>query len=409
MTALGTVASYTYDANCYMTSRTEGGLTYTQTFDAENRLISVVVSGQTTTFIYDGDGNLVKKIKPDGSKTLYVGGIYEVDKTSGGTVTGTKTYYPAAGAMRIGSTLYYVLKDHLGSASVVMDATGTTVVGEDRFYPFGETRFTTGTMLTDKLFTGQREITGLSIYYYGARFYSPKLGRFLSADTIVSSATNPQSLNRYSYVLENPLRYTDPTGHKECAETDSHGSCLTGTQALTNYIQSKYKKVKIKKGKWDEDDLLNIYTGLTEIKYKGFHGNMEAFNQAFGSVTFALHKFSDNTAGDTTWQTGEIRLDPDKSSWTTVVHEMGHLFSAALKRKNERVPSYREMYLNVFDAGPEATKYGQTKSWEDFADSFLMVIEYGPQTKKISRERIEVITALIQSYTNSDHTLSPGR
>jgi hypothetical protein len=75
----------------------------------------------------------VKKIKPDGSKTLYVGGIYEVDKTSGGTVTQTKTYYPAAGAMRIGSTLYYVLKDHLGSASVVMDANGTTVIGEDRF------------------------------------------------------------------------------------------------------------------------------------------------------------------------------------------------------------------------------------------------------------------------------------
>ena len=42
-----------------------------QTFDAENRLISVTVSGQTTQFVYDGDGNLVKKIKPDGSKTLY--------------------------------------------------------------------------------------------------------------------------------------------------------------------------------------------------------------------------------------------------------------------------------------------------------------------------------------------------
>jgi YD repeat-containing protein len=54
-----------------MITRVEGGLTYTQTFDAENRLISVTVSGQTTQFIYDGDGNLVKKIKPDGSRTLY--------------------------------------------------------------------------------------------------------------------------------------------------------------------------------------------------------------------------------------------------------------------------------------------------------------------------------------------------
>jgi YD repeat-containing protein len=162
-----------------MTQRVEGGSTYNQTFDAENRLISVTVNSQTTQFIYDGDGNLVKKINPDGSKTIYVGGIYEVDKSSGGSVTGTKTYYPAAGAMRIGSTLYYTLKDHLGSASVVTDASGITV-GEDRFYAFGETRLSTGSMFTDKRFTGQREITGLGIYHFGARFYLPRPSIFLS-------------------------------------------------------------------------------------------------------------------------------------------------------------------------------------------------------------------------------------
>ncbi len=212
MTALSTGESYSYDANGNMTSRTEGGSTYTQTFDAENRLVSVAVSGQTTQFLYDPDGNLVKKINPDGSKTLYVGGIYEVNKSSGGTVTSTKTYYPLAGAMRVNSTLYFVLKDHLGSASVVTDSMGTTV-GEDRFYPFGETRFTTGNMQTDKLFTGQRQITGLGVYNYGARFYSPLLGRFLSADTIVPGYSDPQNFNRYSYVRNNPIKYNDPTGH----------------------------------------------------------------------------------------------------------------------------------------------------------------------------------------------------
>ena len=108
VTALSTAETYTYDANgntpalvcgASVTQRVEGGLTYNQTFDVENRLISVTVGGQTTQFIYDGDGNLVKKIKPDGRKTLYVGGIYEVDKASGGAVTRTVTYYPVAGAM----------------------------------------------------------------------------------------------------------------------------------------------------------------------------------------------------------------------------------------------------------------------------------------------------------------------
>ncbi len=125
----------------------------------------------------------------------------------------TTTYYPAAGAMRIDNDVYYVLKDHLGSASVVTDSSGN-VVGEQRYYPFGGTRWSTGSLFTDKLFTGQREMEDLGIYHYGARFYSPTLGRFLSADTIISSIANPQTLNRYSYVANNPLKYTDPTGHK---------------------------------------------------------------------------------------------------------------------------------------------------------------------------------------------------
>jgi len=154
-----------------MIQRVENGLTYTQTFrqaqcdtfNIENQLASVTVNGQTTQFQYDGDGNMVKKTKPDGNKTIYVGGVYEVDKTSGGTVTRTLTYYPAGGAMRINivggtNNVYYILKDHLGSASVVTDATGI-VVGEQRYYPYGETRLTTGTIYTDKLFTGQREIS----------------------------------------------------------------------------------------------------------------------------------------------------------------------------------------------------------------------------------------------------------
>jgi len=66
----------------------------------------------------------------------------------------------------------------------------------------------------DKLFTGQRRYGGKSgIYYYGYRFYNADIGRFLQADSIVPGAGNPQALNRYSYVLDNPLIHTDPTGH----------------------------------------------------------------------------------------------------------------------------------------------------------------------------------------------------
>lgn len=78
-------------------------------------------SGQTTQFVYDGAGSLIKKIRPAGNKTIYVEGIYGVDKSSGGTVTRTVTYYPGAGAMRINSSLYFGIKDHLDSANTVLN------------------------------------------------------------------------------------------------------------------------------------------------------------------------------------------------------------------------------------------------------------------------------------------------
>lgn len=67
-------------------------------------------------------------------------------------------------------------------------------------------------MPTDKKFTGQRlDSTGL--YYYGARYYDPGIWRFISPDTVGPDPKNPQALNRYSYCLNNPLKYNDPSGH----------------------------------------------------------------------------------------------------------------------------------------------------------------------------------------------------
>ncbi len=80
-----------------------------------------------------------------------------------------------------------------------------------KYYPYGECRNSTGDLGTDKLFTGQRlDDTGL--YYYGARYYDPTIGRFISADPVIKSL-NPQNFNRYSYVLNNPLKYIDPPGY----------------------------------------------------------------------------------------------------------------------------------------------------------------------------------------------------
>jgi RHS repeat-associated protein len=108
-------------------------------------------------------------------------------------------------------TVSYILQDHLGSTVGTTDSSGA-ITSAINYFSFGECRVSTGTLPTDKKYTGQRsDSTGL--YYYNARYYYPEIGRFISPDMIVPDATNPQALNRFTYVLNNPLKYTDPTGH----------------------------------------------------------------------------------------------------------------------------------------------------------------------------------------------------
>ncbi|HSH06002.1 MAG TPA: RHS repeat-associated core domain-containing protein [Anaerolineae bacterium] len=109
--------------------------------------------------------------------------------------------------------LYYMLSDHLGSASAMSDAAGNQVGTITRYTPFGEYRTGGSNDITDLGYTGQRENMDLGLYYYNARYYIPGIARFASADSIIPDINNPQSLNRYSYVINNPIIYNDPSGH----------------------------------------------------------------------------------------------------------------------------------------------------------------------------------------------------
>jgi RHS repeat-associated protein len=128
----------------------------------------------------------------------------------------TNTYYYHAGqriAMRQGNALYWLLTDRLGSTSMVVAATNA-LTGELRYKAYGDARYGSGITTTTKYhFTGQREESTIGLYFYNARWYDAALGRFIQADTVVPKPTDPQSLNRYSYVGNNPFRYADPTGH----------------------------------------------------------------------------------------------------------------------------------------------------------------------------------------------------
>ena len=163
---------------------------------------------------------------------------------TGSTVT--KYYFAGAGAQRVamrsGSTLSYLLSDHLGSTSLTTDANGA-LVSEMRYCeasrrdkPWGEVRsWWTASLnttpvykLPDYTFTGQfsymddlstTSVTeGFGLMFYNARWYDPALGRFAQADSIIPDGI--QGLDRYAYTNNNPIRYTDPSGHAAAIDGD---------------------------------------------------------------------------------------------------------------------------------------------------------------------------------------------
>ena len=83
------------------------------------------------------------------------------------------------------------------------------------YTPFGKERFVlNGSLEENPKFTGQIHDIDTDLYYFNARYYDPTLGRFIQADSIIPDVYNPQSVNPYSYVLNNPLKYIDPSGNE---------------------------------------------------------------------------------------------------------------------------------------------------------------------------------------------------
>lgn len=258
-----------YDANGNLSS----GMGRTYSWNADNLPTAITAPTGNESYSYDADGERVWR-NYSGITTYLMGGLYEEDAPTGKT----RSHYLIAGrtiaqreVVNGTHTLLYLHGDHLGSVSVVTAASGA-VISNQNYTPWGELR-SGGVSQTTLNFTGQKK-DGTGLLYYHARMYDPALGKFITADSIVpgtasgaggAAATigydgstalapltvdfhepgfvvglgdelrgfveggffsrgqkprtgpiNPQALNRYAYVLNNPVRYTDPTGHGIC-------------------------------------------------------------------------------------------------------------------------------------------------------------------------------------------------
>ena len=201
--------------------------------------------GKSVAFSYDAGYKRVKEITTDGAtvRTLFlvhpdnVGGLgFEREETrvSGGVTRNESRHYISVGGSVIAvvktlndsgtvssdvNLTNYWHKDGLGSIVAVTNASGL-VLERMAYDAWGRRQRDTGRVDPDidpangnRGFTGHEHLDELGLIHMNGRVYDPFLGRFLSADSVIEAPQLLQSYNRYSYVLNNPLKYTDPSGH----------------------------------------------------------------------------------------------------------------------------------------------------------------------------------------------------
>lgn len=262
---------YWYDASGNMVRRLDQAeRDWSLGWTPENMLSSAVsTDGDALRFVYDADGMQVLRLEDEGTAaekaTVILGKLFEHDN-----ITGYRKQYLFNGqlvavreGLSAGSPVSFFATDHLGSVTTTLWANGT-VRAETRYYPWGQdNRWKVDVTPTGARFTNQRLDDTLNLYNYNARYYDHWIGRFISADTVIpnqeritpltvgfhgtlfldksnkenqqivlfgpsfawpkelerkfnvpTGSYSPQNLSRYTYTLNNPLLYVDPTGHE---------------------------------------------------------------------------------------------------------------------------------------------------------------------------------------------------
>jgi RHS repeat-associated protein len=166
----------------------------------------------------DGDGKRVQK--SSGKLYWYGVGSDPLDETdlAGNTNNASFSEYVFFGGQRIArrdfsNNVFYYFADHLGTARIVANSSGTPVDDSD-FYPFGGERVYLNSSPQNYKFTGKERDSESGLDDFGLRYFGSSMGRFMSPDSIANDweLLNPQTWNRYAYARNNPLAYVDPDG-----------------------------------------------------------------------------------------------------------------------------------------------------------------------------------------------------
>lgn len=361
----GDVGSFTYNisgkpfaaSNVTLTNSISVG-TQTATYLSFDRPSTVTDNGYTLSFTYNGDYDRVKMTKVKNSQTqltrYYLGGCYELDiKSTGSTeklyLNGGYYGSPAVLIKQGGSSsVYNIIRDHLGSITHVLNSSGT-VMQELSYDAWGRLRntstFTSYAPYSEpepylgRGYCGHEHLTGLGLINMNARLYDPVLGRFLMADPYVQAPDMTQNFNRYSYCMNNPLRYCDRSGESFfwtiiAATTDAIGNVFKHGFNVSQYNWTKTTNAwNIDKGmvQGNFGQVLNKWTWSYPLSYIGneLANNLNMAGMVRNVTEMdGMLALSGITSGTAAFTIGHYSFGPDnyEATWKDhlFVHEYGH-------------------------------------------------------------------------------------
>jgi RHS repeat-associated protein len=238
------LSGYSYDSAGNMTHDATSGLNYS--YDQENRITGAAGYAYT----YDGDGNRVKKSNGStGTLYWYMSPGIVAESDLSGNLTSEYVFFDGERVARKdfpSNTVSYYFSDHLKTTDIVTDAQGN-IKNESDLYPWGgELQFSNNDSNHYK-FTGKERDSETGLDYFGARYYSNGLGRFITPDwaakaTAVPYAAfgDPQSLNLYSYVRNSPIVRVDADGHADGMLQRPRGGVDDGSGGLGGSADDRY-------------------------------------------------------------------------------------------------------------------------------------------------------------------------
>ncbi|GBG09342.1 hypothetical protein PAT3040_03986 [Paenibacillus agaridevorans] len=231
--------AYTYDSrDNRLTLQTEqqlGNLAMSDVsylYDSQNRLIQATVDEDVVSYRYNGDGMLYERTENDITTRYYYDGpniIAEGTVTSEGTTMNARFIRGIQLIARqdVSSKSYYLHNGH-GDVIELRDSTGNLSLNSYSYDIWGNLLTESETVANPFRYSGEFWDSTTELQYLRARWYDPSIGRFINKDTFEGELNNPLSLNSYTYAHNNPLRYSDPTGHY-CVSADGNfaheGAC----------------------------------------------------------------------------------------------------------------------------------------------------------------------------------------